>query len=430
MAPWKRFSKSKLPLIGKSTDGNPSRPNPGPSRRPSVGGSDFLQSMNSELQQMIRGQEDKINEQNQAIVNHRHTIEGLKEEKELLQSQVWKFSDQLTQSRREEGALRTNDQTLEEHLQTLRVQVQVVEGKARVAEEKVNEQMQELANRSNTIQLLSGHNQKLQNRVADLETFVSAASRDTGTDFQALFTHYSEVKNAHDEMASRLKSEEGIHLALDKRLSEIQSENGSLKTVINELQKEASSLQVCQPQTLRALLTLRIVEQSWNVQPDDGIFEEPNQAQNWLLSGLSQNSLDEIYSRAEIQKLANTFPKGRSYNQFYQRLRLTVCTTCSKAKFSFNADALPNFNSMKWLNEYVGKTRYFSCCHEEVCKECFKKHLFDTLETKWWYNLGTLQWFPCPRNGCENALGIRCGADLETCLEQFCETEAEQHVKT
>jgi predicted nucleic acid-binding Zn-ribbon protein len=430
MAPWKRFSKSKLSLIDESTDGNPRRSNPGLSRTPSVGGGGFLQSINSELQQTTRGQEDKINEQNQVIVTHRHTIEGLKEEKELLQSQVWKFSDQLTQSRREVGTLRKNGQTLEEHLQTLRAQVQVVEGKARVAEGKINEQMQELANRSNTIQLLSGHNQRLQNHVADLEIFVSAASRDTGTDFRAFFTHYSEVKTAHDEMASKLKSEEGIRLALDERLSEIQSENDSLKTVINELQKEASSLQVCQPQSLRALLTLRLVEQTWNVQPDDGIFEEPNQAQNWLLSGLSQNSLDEICSPAEIQTLANTFPKGRSYSQFYQRFRLTVCTTCSKAKFSFKADALPNFNSMKWLNEYVGKTRYFSCCHEEVCKECFKKHLLDTLETKWWYKLGTLQWFPCPRNGCENALGIRCEADLETCLEQFCETEAEQHVKT
>jgi hypothetical protein len=56
--------------------------------------------------------------------------------------------------------------------------------------------------------------------------------------------------------------------------------------------------------------------------------------------------------------------------------------------------------------------------------------LLATLETKWWYKLGTLQWFSCPRDGCENALGIRCEADLETCLEQFCGTEAEQHVKT
>jgi hypothetical protein len=235
------------------------------------------------------------------------------------------------------------------------------------------------------------------------------------------------VKSAHDEMASKLKSEEEIRLALDKRLSEMQSENDSLKTVINELQKETSSLEVCQPQTLRALLTLRLVDQTWNVQPNDGVVEEPNQAQNWLPSGLSQNSFDEICSPVEMQTLANTFPAGRSYNQFYQRLRLTVCTACSKAKFSFRADA--RFNSMKWLNEYVGRTRYFSCCHEEVCKECFKKHLLDTLETKWWFKLGTLQWFPCPRDGCENALGIRCEADLETCLEQFCGTEAEQHVK-
>jgi hypothetical protein len=423
MAPWKRFNKSKLSLIDESTDGNPSRSNPGHLRTPSLGGNDLLQSMNSDLQQTIRGQEVRINEQNQAIEVHRHTIEGLKEEKELLQSQVWTFSDQLTQSRGEADALHTNAETLDERLQALRVQVQVAEG-------RINEQMQELANRSSTIQILSGHNQKLQNRVADLENLVSVASRDTGNDFPAFFNHYSEVKSAHSEMVLKLKSEEEMRLALDERLAEMQSENDSLKTVINELQKEASSLEVCQPQTLRALLTLRLVEQTWNIQPNDRIFEEPNQAQNWLPSGLSQNSLDEICSPAEIQSLANSFSKGRSFNQFYQRLRLTVCTTCSKAKFSFKVDARPIFNSIKWLNEYVGKTRYFSCCHEEVCKECFKKHLLATLETKWWYKLGTLQWFSCPRDGCENALGIRCEADLETCLEQFCGTEAEQHVKT
>ena len=273
MAPWKRLNKSKLSLIDESTHGNPSGSNPGYLRTPSLGCNDLLQSMNSDLQQTIRGQEVRIHDQNQAIEIHRQTIESLKEEKELLQSQVWIFSDQLTQSRGEVDVLRTNAETLDEHLQTLRVQVQVAEG-------RINEQKQELTNRSNAIQILSEHNQKLQNRAADLETLVSVASRDTGTDFRAFFTHYSEVKNAHGEMASKLKSEEEMRLALDERLTEMQSENDSLKTVINELQKETDSLEVCQPQTLRALLTLRLVEQTWNVQPNDGTFEEPSQPQN------------------------------------------------------------------------------------------------------------------------------------------------------
>ena len=423
MAPWKRFSKSKLSLLDESTDGSSSRSNLSNPRTPSLGGNDLLQSINSDLQQTIQGQEARLHDQNQVIEIHQHTIEGLKEEKELLQSQVWTFSDQLTQSRREVDAWRTNTGTLDKHLQTLRAQVQVAEGRS-------NEQTQELANRTNAIQFLSGHNQRLQNQVADLEALVSMAGGDTGTGFRALFAQYSELKRAHGEMTLKLKSEEEMRLALDERLAEMQSENDSFKTVINELQKEASSLEICQPQTLRALLTLRLVEQTWNGEPNDGTSKEPTQAQNWLPSGLSQKSLDEICSPAEIQSLANSFPKGRSFNQFYQRLRLTVCTTCSKAKFSFKVDAHPNFNSMKWLNEYVGKSRYFSCCHEEVCKECFKKHLVATLQTNWWYKLGTLQWFPCPRDGCENTLGIRCEADLETCLERFCATEAEEHVKT
>jgi predicted nuclease with TOPRIM domain len=388
-----------------------------------MSGNDLLQSMNSDLQQTVRLQDVRFHDQNQTIEIHRQTIEELKEEKVLLQSQVWTFSDQLTKSRGEADALRSNVGTLEERLHALRVQAQGADG-------KISEMWQELANRSNTIQILSGHNQKLQNQVAELETLVSATSGENGTDFRPFITQYNEMKSAHGEMASKLKSEEEMRLALNESLAEMQSENESLKTAIKELQKEASSLEVCQPQTLRALLTLRLVEQTWNVQPNDGTFEEPDQAQNWLPSGLSQNSFDEICSPAEIQSLANTFPKGRSYNQFYQRLRLTVCTMCSKAKFSFKVDTRPGFNSMKWLNEYVGKTRYFSCCHEEVCKECFKEHLVTTLETKWWHKLGTLQWFPCPRDGCENALGIRCEADLEICLEQSCGTAAEQHVKT
>jgi predicted nuclease with TOPRIM domain len=408
MGPWKRFSKSKLSLSGEGTYGSSSRSNDSDD--------DVLSPLNSDLQQTIH-------DQNQIIEIHQHTIEELKEEKELLQSQVWNFSDQLTQSRGEIDTRRTEIGTLDKQLRSSRARVQVVE-------ERIDEQSQELASQSNTIKTLSGHNQKLQNQVADLEALVSVAASDTGTGFRGLLTQYSELKRAHGKMALKLQSEEEMRLALDERLTEMQSENDSLKLAINELQKEASSLETCQPQTLRDLLTLRLVEQTWNEEKKDGTSGEPTQAQNWLPSGLSRKLFDEVCSPAEIQRLAKTFPKSRSFNQFYQQLKLTMCATCSKAKFSFKVDAHPTFKSMAWLNEYVGKNRYFSCCHEEVCKECFKKHLLATLETKWWYKLDTLQWFPCPRDACENALGIRCEADLETCLEQFCSNEAEQHVKT
>ena len=419
MAPWRRLSKSKLSLIDENTDASSSKSNLSNPGTPPIG-SDLLQSMNSDLQQTIRNKDVKLQDLNEIIEIHQHTIEGLKEEKELLQSQVWTFSDKLTQARNEIESWRQNTGSLDNHLQGLSVQVQATEARNR-------EQMQELASRSNAIQFLSGHNQQLQNQVADLEALVSVSSVETGTNFRSLFSRYSELKREHGEIALKLKSEEEMRLVLDQRLIETQSENDSFKTVINELQKEAASLEICQPQTLRALLTLRLVEQTWSFDPEDQ-HEEPDQ--NWLPSGLSESSFDQLCSPAEIQNLATSLPKGASFNQFYQRLRLTVCTACSKAKFSFKIDAHPKFNSLKWLNEYVGKTRYFSCCHEDVCKECFKKHLLDTLETKWWYKLGTIQWFPCPRDGCENALGIRCEADLEICLEQICGIEAEQHMRT
>ena len=44
------------------------------------------------------------------------------------------------------------------------------------------------------------------------------------------------------------------------------------------------------------------------------------------------------------------------------------------------------------------------------------RHMIDALQYKWWYKLGSLRWFDCPRNGCDNLLWIRCEADLQVCL--------------
>ncbi|KAH9213552.1 hypothetical protein DL95DRAFT_506048 [Leptodontidium sp. 2 PMI_412] len=110
-------------------------------------------------------------------------------------------------------------------------------------------------------------------------------------------------------------------------------------------------------------------------------------------------------------------------------MSLDICTVCTKPKFKLKSEPCQNFSSSKWLNEYLGKTRYFTCCYEQVCKDCFTKHVLETLKSKWWYKLGTLQWFSCPREGCEESLGIRCEADLEICLERSCDTVAVDHVK-
>lgn len=413
--------KSKLSLIDEKADADASKSSIHTASR-SEPGEGLLQSMNSDLQLTIRDQQVRMHDQDQSIKSQRTVIEDLKEETQLLQSQVWTFSAQLTQVQREADNLRGSSASYDEQMQALNMHLQG-------AKRTINEQVQELAARSSTIQVLSGHNQKLQSRVTDLESLVAVASRDTGNDFQTLFDHYSEMKKEHDDMTLKLKAEEELRLAMDELVLPLQSENASLKTVIDELQKEASGLEICQPQTLRSLLTLRLVEQTWNIQPTDGASEEVGQTQRWLPEGLSERSFDKICSPGEIQSLATLLPKGQPYKSFYERLRLTVCSLCSKAKFSFRSDQHPKFQAMKWLNEYLGNTKYFPCCYEQVCKECFKNHLLDTLESKWWYKLGTLQWFPCPREGCDAALGIRCEADLEICLERICDTEAEEHTK-
>ncbi|KAH8657140.1 hypothetical protein BGZ60DRAFT_545625 [Tricladium varicosporioides] len=110
-------------------------------------------------------------------------------------------------------------------------------------------------------------------------------------------------------------------------------------------------------------------------------------------------------------------------------LSLDICSVCSKAKLSIRLDAHPRYQPIKWLNEYLDQSRYFTCCREKVCKECFKKHLIEALRSRWWYKLGKLQWFPCPRNGCDETLGIRCEADLQICVERSLGIEADEYIK-
>jgi hypothetical protein len=255
MAPWKRFSKSKVSLAGEGMDRSDARTSVVLPETSEWGESDMLQSMNSSLQQTNRDQETRIRDQNQEIYINIQTIKRLEEEKTLLESQVWKFSENLIFSHNEIDAMRTGLTGVEDNMQALRAGVRVKRGELRIAEEKINEQKEELGNRSNTIQILSGHNQKLQTRVADMESLMSLASRDTGNDFQVFYTHYAELKAAHGEMALKVSSETAERLALNSHLTELLSEDESFKTVIDELQKEAVGLEVCQPQSLRALLT-------------------------------------------------------------------------------------------------------------------------------------------------------------------------------
>jgi hypothetical protein len=429
---WNKISsKSRPTLLGETKDGSPKMSDIGQTGTSAQPEHSRQQDLMSDLQRRLQDQERMIHDQEQTIHNQQANIKGMEEEEKRLQSQVWTLSDELNHSKLDADALRGSIGSLDEQLRSAIYHAQAANARIDSLNESCYENTQERAARSNAIQVLSTHNQKLQYRVAELEKMVAAASSETGTDLRSFFDQYTELKMAHDEITLRLKSEEKSRSDLHDTVQAMESESASFRTTIEKLEKEISNLEACQPPNLRSLLTLRLIEHNSTMQPDGGNFTAAtdDQIQNWTPTGLSENSLDEICSGAEIQSLAKILPKGRAYGQFYKRLRLAICSVCSQAKFKFRLDVRSTYNSVKWLNEYPDQTHYFSCCFEQVCKECFLKHLLDALESKWWYKLGKLQWFSCPRDGCDEVLGIRCEADLQICLERYCGIDAEEHVK-
>ncbi|KAL2070311.1 hypothetical protein VTL71DRAFT_13337 [Oculimacula yallundae] len=420
----KLSSKSRLSLVDQY---NIAEPPLQESNRFSV--SNTIQEEDSPIEESLRitiqQHEIKIQEQEFHAKDLSDIIERMKLDEEQLYAQIRTCSQQLNQAKGDVQDLRAQTTTLEEQCQNLNWQYQVASTTIRELRGACNEKDGEISDRSNSIRVLSGHNKQLQDHVAHLERIVASASQGAGTDLRSFFDRYAEMETSHRNISTRLATHEGGNMMLQEAFANLESENASLKTVIQELQNDASGLETCQPQTLRSLLTMRLVDQALIAGGND----TASRNQNWVPTGLPQQSLDTRCSPAEIQHLANLLPTGPDFVHFYKKMSLDICSVCTKPKFKLKTDPRQNFSSSKWLNEYLGNTRYFACCHEQVCKECFTKHVLKTLESGWWFRLGSLQWFSCPREGCEEGLGIRCEADLEICLERNCDTEASEHVK-
>jgi hypothetical protein len=354
-----------------------------------------------------------IQDLERTIAEQRRIIELLEDGEQMQKAKNWSIVDQS----------RTQATAQEESIRNLNWQLQAESARVGSLKAACEEKEQELAARSNSIKVLSDHNQQLQTRVNGLENILTVASGKTRHNLKTYFDHQTELEVAHKETTKNLKASQELQGHLQEALKLSQSEVATLQTVVEELQKEISGFEICQPTTLRSLLTIRSAEPA----PIPlGNIEVPK---TWVPSGLSQSELDKTCTSEEIQALAKLLPKGWAFNNFYERLKLDVCSVCSKSKFNFRIDSHPKFQSLKWLNEYLGPSRYFTCCQDKVCKECFKKHLLETLESKWWDRLGILQWFMCPRTGCDQALEIRYEADLQICLERFLGMPADEHIK-
>ncbi len=391
--------------------------------------SESSKQQGSMLQQQVQDHEATIRDLKQTISEQRQTIDEAREGEQIQQAQNWSISDQFNSVKAELDNLISRTANQDGLIRNLKWQLEAENARFGSLTNSHNEKDQELSARSNTIRVLSEHNQQLQARVTGLENILAMASRKTGKDLQTFFDRYTEMEAAQNQMMQKFQASEDVERKLQEALHSRESEVASLNVMVNQLQQEHSGFELCQPATLRSLLTMRHVEQASVEEINDEEQEDDHQLQTWVPTGLPQSRLAKICTSDEIQRLAKLLPKGRPFNNFYERLKLDICSVCSKAKFNIKLDAHPRHQSVRWLDEYLGSSRYFTCCQEKVCKECFKKHLIETLESKWWNRLGTLQWFPCPRVGFDEALGIRCEADLQICLERNLGTPADDYVK-
>jgi hypothetical protein len=411
---------------------------------------EVLKTVNTRMEQKISAQQNRSNLQQQNIKNHEQEAHkqkqeikdqrvkvksilevaaGLQEEKEILQTQFRDSSNHLRASKAEVDTLLTETVFLKGQVRILKQAAQASEARFDVFTRADNDKTQQLSTQSETIRTLNNNNNKLQKRIAYLEGVVAWTSRETGEDALGSYDNRAILKKAHDDIASKLETEREVCSELRLKMKAMETEITALKKSIDELQEEATVLRDIQPQGLRSLLAVRLSEVAFPLPSTDQSTETNEHPQDWSPEGLSANQLDKICSPAEFRDIVDLLPRGPLYNRFYGRLALDACHVCSRQKLKLKPDARFNNISLKWLNEFPDRSSYFSCCYEKVCRECFLQHTIDTLEYKWWYKLGSLRWFGCPRSECDNVLGIRCEGDLQVCLERNCDTEAEKHVQ-
>ncbi|KAF4633144.1 hypothetical protein G7Y89_g4978 [Cudoniella acicularis] len=356
-------------------------------------------------QHKVEGYERPSNRHEQAVTPQQSECENLSDEKHYLEAENGSISNSDHQLKKPQG-LSTHDEDL---ITSLNRQLQEEKAKVESLTNSCNDKALELSSMENVMRVLKEHNQQLQIKVTGLETDPVPGNRKSEAVLQSFFDRHTKLKASYEDLLSKLTEEKDLRKSLEESTQILESEAEHSRVLISELESEVYSLELSRPTTLRSLLTLRVVEQRTTLPSDDDEIETDHRltkSLEWIPVGLQQIELDKICTSVEIQDFATKLRKGQAYNLFYKRVSLHTCAVCSKAKFNIKLSAHPRHKSLEWLNEYLGKSRYFTCCQNKVCKECFKKHLLDTLASGWWLVLDTLQWFPCPRKACKKALGI------------------------
>ncbi|KAN0074321.1 hypothetical protein V8E54_008258 [Elaphomyces granulatus] len=293
-----------------------------------------------------------------------------------------------------------------------------------------NDNLQQLSTKCATIEELTQNNNVLQKRVDHLEEMVAWTKQNSGKDVDRLFDDFSTTRKNHDDMALRLGERVETCLRMGSDIITLEKKNAELKQSLREVEKESAVLRTTQPQTLRLLLILRLLETSFSQKPSDNNTDANQETEVWWPNGLCHRQLDEICNpaSASFRDMINLLPRGPRHDYFYRRLEVVSCDICSKQKFKFKPGMHPRAKPLTtFIHEFPSRSSYFSCCYEEVCRSCLLEHVVESLKYQWWCNLQSLQWIHCP--SCTRVLSIRCEADLRVCLEQNGSTEVEKLVR-
>jgi hypothetical protein len=367
-------------------------------------------------------------------------ISGLREDKVTLHGQMQELSGRLAAANTETVTLRNQLQTSTGQLYASRQENSSAQAQVDILNATKNDMGQRLAAHEATISTLNDEKKDLMQQKEDLEEVVAWFKKQHMALGLAAFDQHASMTNTESEVEPNFAVRWDQTADFHTRMEALGSQNVFLKQTCAELRTQISAVRKNTPKTLRSLLVMRYLDMMYPLSTDDIDTESGEFIETWYNEtnsqldeltetlyplSLPQASLDTVYSPAEFEKVAAIFCPGPTFKTFYGRIQLRTCALCAKPRIGGDFHDSP----LNWINEFPARGKFFTCCNSKVCRKCFVGYLIGVVHYEWWHHLGSLQWLFCPVAGCERALGIRCEADFQLCLECNRDVEAEEHTK-
>jgi outer membrane murein-binding lipoprotein Lpp len=374
---------------------------------------EILRTVNSSMEQRLQDQQNRLLDRQKRDRDHEMDLQTqrkrtghlelnntkLKEEKGIIQAKVQALSGRLTASNTEIDALRGEIKTLSLQLQASKQDAQSARADIDLLNNINNDRREVILTHEDTVLALMKERESLQQRQRNLEEILVQVNKQPG-------------KFALDDFEENAASKHEVAEDGDwsRKIEVLIAENTHLRQMYTDLQEERAALHDNWPKTLRSLLTVKAIEIAF---PFTTIDDTRSSIQ-----------LDKAMSPIQLlDQLATILRPSSTSDSIYQRLRLQECMLCSKVKFFGDFQGPP----LDWLYEFPAQgSKFFPCCHKDICRQCFLDHLSNSIRYGWWCKLGSLRWLACPKAGCDRPLDIRCEADLQICLERNRDSQVEE----